>query len=170
MFLGGFCAIVLHAQRHKCGILPLGDALASVTPIGLMLGRIANFINGELWGRVTEFKYAVIFPASPAVYNPATGTIGPEPRHASQLYQAALEGALLLAYVQWRYWKTKPPAGQLSGEFLICYGVVRIIGELFREPDAALILHLSRGQFYSLFMILGGALLIALARRGSARG
>lgn len=164
-FFGVICAIFWYAWRHQCGLFALGDALATVTPIGLMLGRIANFINGELWGRVSDFKYAVIFPDSPEVYNPVTGDIGPEPRHASQLYQAALEGALLLAFVQWRYWKTKPPAGQLSGEFLIGYGVVRIIGEQFREPDAALILNLSRGQFYSIFIILGGAVLITLARK-----
>lgn len=168
-FAGVICASAWYSWRHKCRFLALGDALVSVGPVGLMLGRIANFINGELWGRVSNFKYAVIFPESPAVYDPATGHIGPEPRHASQLYQAALEGALLLAYVQWRYWKTKPPAGQLSGEFLIGYGLVRIIGEMFREPDAALILGLSRGQFYSIFMIFGGAALIALARKNAIR-
>ena len=66
----------------------------------------------------------------------------------------------MLLYVQWRFWRTRPPLGQLSGEFLLGYGIVRIIGELFREPDAALLFGLSRGQFYSIFMIVAGALLI----------
>lgn len=168
-FAGLLCATFWYSWRYKCSFLALGDALTTVGPIGLMFGRIANFINGELWGRVTDFKYAVIFPESPKVYDPISGAISPEPRHASQLYQAFLEGTLLLAYVQWRYWKTKPPAGQLSGEFFVGYGIVRIIGEIFREPDADLILNLSRGQFYSIFMILAGIALIAIARRRAAR-
>lgn len=164
-FVGVIVALIWFSWRQKIDLFSLGDAIATVTPIGLMLGRIANFINGELWGRVTHFKYAVIFPDSPQTYDPATGIFGPQPRHASQLYEAALEGALILAYVQWRYWKTKTPAGQLGGEFLIGYAIVRIIGEHFREPDASLILGLSRGQFYSGFMIVAGIALIYLARR-----
>ncbi len=166
---GGFAGVILalawFARSGKCGFLSLGDALATVTPVGLLLGRIANFINGELWGRVTDFRYAVIFPDSPASYDTASGYYGPEPRHASQLYEAALEGALLLAYTQWRFWRCRTPAGQIGGEFLLGYGVVRIIGEIFREPDAPLIFNLSRGQFYSLFLVAAGALVILLARR-----
>jgi phosphatidylglycerol:prolipoprotein diacylglycerol transferase len=107
----------------------------------------------------------VIFPDSPAAYNAALHIFAPEPRHPSQLYAAVLEGALLFAYAQWRFCRTSPPAGQLGGEFLIGYGIVRIVGELFREPDAALIIGLSRGQFYSIFMILAGAAIIRIARR-----
>ena len=166
---GGFVGVILalfwFARRHQCGFLSLGDALATVTPIGLLLGRIANFINGELWGRVTDFRYAVIFPDSPAAYDAAKGYYGPSPRHPSQLYEAALEGALLLAYTQWRFWHCRTPAGQIGGEFLLGYGIVRVIGEMFREPDADLIFHLSRGQFYSLFLIVAGVLVIRLARR-----
>lgn len=159
-FVGVILALVWFAHRYKYGFLQLGDVMVTVGPLGLMLGRIANFINGELWGRVSLVNWAVIFPESPKNYNPALGTYGPEPRHPSQLYEAALEGGLMLLYVQWRFWRTRPPLGQLSGEFLLGYGIVRIIGELFREPDAALLFGLSRGQFYSIFMIVVGALLI----------
>lgn len=168
-FAGILIALLWFTKRNKLNFFTLSDALVTVGPIGLLLGRIANFINGELWGRITEFKYAVIFPHSPSSYNATTGTFGPQPRHASQLYEAALEGALMLGYVQWRYWKTRPPAGQLAGEFLIGYAIVRILGEHFREPDASLILGLSRGQFYSAFMILAGSVIIYLARKNHPR-
>ena len=168
-FVGVILALIWFARSQNYRFFLLGDALATVAPIGLLLGRIANFINGELWGRVTDFRYAVIFPHSPAAYDAASGTYGPQARHASQLYQAALEGAFLLAYTQWRFWCCRTPVGQLGGEFLIGYGVVRIIGEIFREPDASLVFNLSRGQFYSLFMIALGALVIYLARRSDRR-
>jgi phosphatidylglycerol:prolipoprotein diacylglycerol transferase len=164
-FVGVTLALVWFARKHKCGFLELGDVVVTLAPLGLMLGRIANFINGELWGRVTTVSWAVIFPDSPKNYSALLQTYGPEPRHPSQLYAAALEGGLMLAYVQWRFWRTRPPAGQLGGEFLIGYGIVRIFGELFREPDAALLLGLSRGQFYSVFMILAGAATIWIVRR-----
>ncbi len=167
-FVGVFLALVLFA-RKRYPLLELGDVIASMAPLGLFFGRIANFINGELWGRVTSVSWAVIFPDSPSVYAPSTGIIGPEPRHPSQLYEAALEGALLLAYLQWRFWCKRPPIGQVGGEFLLGYGLVRIIGEMFREPDASLILGLSRGQFYSIFIILTGAAVIYLARKRAAR-
>jgi phosphatidylglycerol:prolipoprotein diacylglycerol transferase len=164
-FVGVMLALIWFARKQKCGFLRLSDVVVSLAPLGLMLGRIANFINGELWGRVSTVSWAVIFPDSPKNYNSVLQTYGPEPRHPSQLYEAALEGALLLAYVQWRFWRTRPPAGQLAGEFLIGYGVVRIFGEMFREPDAALMLGLSRGQFYSTFMILAGVITIWFARK-----
>jgi len=164
-FVGVILALVWFARKHRCGFLRLGDVVVTLAPLGLMFGRIANFINGELWGRVTTASWAVIFPNSPKNYNALLQTYGPEPRHPSQLYEAALEGGLMLAYVQWRFWCTRPPAGQLGGEFLIGYGIVRIFGELFREPDAALLLGLSRGQFYSVFIILAGAVTIWIVRR-----
>ena len=163
-FLGVVLALFWFAHRKSCSLLKLGDVVATLAPLGLMLGRIANFINGELWGKVSTVPWAVVFPGSPASYNPHTASYLPDPRHPSQLYQAALEGALLLAYLQWRFWKTRPPAGQIGGEFLLGYGLLRIIGEIFREPDASLILGISRGQFYSVFLILAGGALIALAR------
>lgn len=166
---GGFAGVILallwFARKQGCGLLRLGDAIASVAPLGLMLGRIANFINGELWGRVATVAWAVVFPDSPKGHNAALGGYGPEPRHPSQLYEAALEGGLMLLYVQWRFWRSNPPAGQLGGEFLVGYGIVRIFGEMFREPDAALLFGLSRGQFYSIFLILAGAAVIGIARK-----
>ena len=164
-FVGVLLALVWFARKHKCSFLRLGDVVVTLAPLGLMLGRIANFINGELWGRVTTVAWAVIFPDSPKNYNAALQSYGAEPRHPSQLYEAALEGGLMLAFVQWRFWWTKPTAGQLGGEFLIGYGIVRIFGEMFREPDADLMLGLSRGQFYSVFMILAGMITIWVVRR-----
>ncbi len=166
-FIGVILAVYWFARRQGSGFYTLGDVLVTVAPFGLMLGRMANFINGELWGRVAHFQFAVIFPDSPAIYDPTSGYYGPPPRHPSQLYEAFLEGGLLLAYTQWRFWRCRTPAGQLSGEFLFGYGVVRIIGEIFRQPDAELIFNISRGQFYSLFMIAAGALLIYQARKRS---
>ncbi|MEM7790444.1 MAG: prolipoprotein diacylglyceryl transferase [Verrucomicrobiota bacterium] len=166
---GGFVGIILalfwFSRRQKTSFLSLSDVIVTIGPLGLFFGRVANFINGELWGRVTYVSWAVIFPDSPHAFNQETMSYAPEPRHPSQLYEAALEGALLFAYTQWRFWKASPPAGQLAGEFLAGYGVVRIIGEFFREPDAGLIIGLSRGQFYSIFMILAGVGLIAFARK-----
>ena len=168
-FAGVLLALVWFSRKHQCNFLKLGDVIVTLAPLGLCLGRIANFINGELWGRVTTVNWAVIFPDSPTTYNAALHIFSQQPRHPSQLYAAALEGALLFGYAQWRFWHTRPPAGQLGGEFLIGYGIVRIFGELFREPDAALILGLSRGQFYSIFMILAGAAIIRIARRKQPR-
>ena len=94
------------------------------------------------------------------------------PRHPSQLYEAALEGLLLFAFVQWRFWKSdvaRRQPGRLSGEFLLAYSLARAVCEIFREPDAALILGLSRGTFYSFFLVAGGVTLIALAARNSQR-
>ncbi len=163
-FLGVILALIWFA-RKRCSLLELCDAIATVAPLGLLFGRIANFINGELWGRVSTVSWAVIFPESPKVYNPLTGIIGPEPRHPSQLYEAGLEGAFLLCYLQWRYWRKRPPIGQIGGEFLCAYGIVRIIGEVFREPNASLILGMSRGQFYSIFLMIAGSIVIYFARR-----
>ncbi|MFP4069216.1 MAG: prolipoprotein diacylglyceryl transferase [Verrucomicrobiota bacterium] len=168
-FLGVMLALVWFARRQGCSLFDLGDVIATITPIGLCFGRIANFINGELWGRVSDVRWAVIFPDSPSAYDRATGIYGPQPRHPSQLYEAALEGALLFGYLQLRYWFKRPPIGQLGGEFLLGYGLVRIFGEIFREPDADLILGMSRGQFYSLFLILAGAAVIVIARKRGQR-
>jgi len=164
-FVGVLLAIIWFSWKQKSSMFALSDVLVTVGPLGLFFGRIANFINGELWGKVTTVSWAVIFPDSPSKYNRAAGTIGPEPRHPSQIYEAVLEGLLPFLYLQWRFWKTKPTVGQLSGEFLIFYGVTRIICEIYREPDADLILGLSRGQFYSTFMILAGVGIIVWVKR-----
>jgi len=156
---GGFIGVVLalswFARAHHLPFRHVGDLVASTAAIGLFFGRIANFINGELWGKTTSVSWAVIF-------NHTGG--GPFPRHPSQLYEALLEGLLLLALAQWRFWRTdvvRAHPGRLAGEFLIAYACLRAIGEVFREPDASLIFGLSRGTFYSLFLIAGGLVLIA---------
>jgi phosphatidylglycerol:prolipoprotein diacylglycerol transferase len=164
--VGVVLAIAWFARKHKLSFYHLGDLVVSVTPIGLFFGRLANFINGELWGKVSSVPWAVIFPRS------AEGTplaLIP-PRHPSQLYEAALEGLLLFAYLQWRFWKTavvQTRPGRLGGEFFCVYAVVRVVCEVFREPDegVSLILGLSRGTFYSLLIFLGGLFLILRARR-----
>ncbi len=157
-FLGVTLAVAWFARTRHISFLHLGDLIASTAPVGLFLGRIANFLNGELWGKPTLVRWAVIFtsPESHGV-----------PRHPSQLYEAALEGAVLFAYIQWRFWRSAVVArqpGRLAGEFLLGYAAMRAICELFREPDASLILGLSRGTFYSLFLVAGGLLLVAMAR------
>ncbi|HAF58497.1 MAG TPA: prolipoprotein diacylglyceryl transferase, partial [Opitutae bacterium] len=124
-------------------------------------GRIANFINGELWGRKTDISWGVLFPQAPDF---ALGIA----RHPSQIYAALLEGLVVFIYVQFRFWKSnicQNTPGRLGGEFLVIYAFARIIGEFFREPDASLIIGMSRGQFYSIFLILGGVWVIFLAQK-----
>lgn len=172
-FIGVAVAIAWFARSRKTSFLHLGDLIVSVAPLGLLLGRVANFINGELWGKVAQVPWAVIFPDSAPDGTPIHLI---PPRHPSQLYEAALEGALLLAFMQWRFWRTTVIArqpGRLAGEFLAGYAIVRIIGELFREPDAgiALIFGLSRGTFYSFFiMVIGLALIFWTAFRPAVDG
>ncbi len=159
-FIGVAIALWWFSRSNKIPFLHLGDLIVACAPLGLLLGRIANFINGELWGKPTTVAWAVIF----------SNTGGDDvPRHPSQLYQAALEGALLLALMQWRFWRSdivKTSPGRLSGEFMIAYAILRAIGEIFREPDASLLFGLSRGTFYSIFLVAAGITLIALSRRG----
>jgi len=153
-FLGVVVALAWFARSHRLPFLHLGDLIASTAAAGLLFGRIANFINGELWGRISNVRWAVIFEQ--------TGG-GRFPRHPSQLYEALLEGALLLVLAQWRFWRSdvvRLQPGRLAGEFLIAYAVLRAVGEAFREPDAGLILGLSRGTFYSIFMVGAGLWLI----------
>jgi len=154
---GVVIALVWFARSEKITFLHLGDIVASAAPAGLFFGRIANFINGELWGKPSNVPWGVIFP------NSAGPGIPLVPRHPSQLYEAGMEGILLLCYMQWRFWKSdvvREKPGRLSGEFLIAYAAVRAIGEVFREPDAGLILGLSRGTFYSIFLVAAGIGLI----------
>ena len=160
-FLGVALALWWFSRSYKVNFLHLGDLVATTAPAGLMFGRIANFINGELWGKVAFVKWAVIFPLSEKPHTPLNHIL---PRHPSQLYEAGLEGALLLVFMQWRFWCTdvaKTQPGRIAGEFLLAYSAARALGEMFREPDANLILGLSRGTFYSIFLIAGGIALIA---------
>jgi len=168
-FHGGLLGVILavswFARSEGIPLLHIWDLVASTAPAGLLFGRVANFVNGELWGKPTDVPWAVIFPRSMPEGTPLHLIL---PRHPSQLYEAAMEGLLLLAFMQWRLWKsdalrTRP--GRLAGEFLIGYACLRIAGEAFREPDASLILGLSRGIFYSLFMIVFG--IILRLRKGS---
>jgi phosphatidylglycerol:prolipoprotein diacylglycerol transferase len=161
---GGFVGVTLalwwYGRQRRIPLGHLGDIVASTVPAGLFFGRVANFINGELWGRISYVEWAVIFPHS-APAGTAVERIAP--RHPSQLYEAGLEGLLLFAYVQWRFWRSdvvRRQPGRLVGEFLIAYALVRAVGEQFREPDVgvSLILGLTRGTFYSFFLVVGGIL------------
>jgi phosphatidylglycerol:prolipoprotein diacylglycerol transferase len=153
--LGVLAAILYFAQRRRIDLLRLGDLVAAATPIGLFFGRIANFINGELWGRPTSLPWGIVFPgASPAV-----------PRHPSQLYEAALEGLALLALLSWAVWGRKwlNRRGVVMGLFVMGYGIARVSLENVREPDSYMPhfpLGLTMGMILSIPMIVGGALLV----------
>jgi phosphatidylglycerol:prolipoprotein diacylglycerol transferase len=162
-FIGVTLALWWFAAKHNIRFTVVADLIASATPVGVLFGRIANFINGELPGKVTSVPWAVIFPHNEFDHDRVA-----LPRHPSQLYEAALEGALLLVFVQWRFWRsdiTRTQPGRLAGEFLIAYAIVRMIGEVFREPDASLFFGLSRGTFYSIFLIAAGVAFIVRSRR-----
>jgi phosphatidylglycerol:prolipoprotein diacylglycerol transferase len=179
-FHGGFLGVVIaglwYARRRGISPLALGDLMAAVTPIGLFLGRIANFINAELWGRVTDLPWGVAFPGDAAQ---ACG-LDVCARHPSQLYEAALEGAVLftvLAYLVWRKgWLARP--GAVTGVFLAGYGLARFAVEFVRQPDMQFISEgnplglavqmgtwgLTMGQVLTLPMIAAGVWMIWRAR------
>ena len=161
----------------------LGDNLVVVAPIGLFFGRIANFVNGELWGRIITSPrpppWAMQFPKELEARAPelvarayqhdpvalvALARVLPL-RHPSQLYEALLEGVTLFGILWVVRTRLRAPVGMLTGLFFIAYAVLRIVGEEFREPDAPLTGPLSRGQFLSLFLILIGAGFVAYALR-----
>ena len=152
-FIGVFIATFWYAKKSNQSIKPIGDMIVSVVPPGLLFGRIANFINGELWGKTTQVEWGVLFPKAPDF---AMGIA----RHPSQLYAAIAEGLIPFIYVQWRFWKTsitqKHP-GHLAGEFLLLYSVSRIFNEVFREPDATLLLGLAEVILFC-FLMIGGIL------------
>jgi phosphatidylglycerol:prolipoprotein diacylglycerol transferase len=163
-FIGVALALWLFSRAPKIPLPHLGDLVASAASAGLLFGRLANFVNGELWGKVSHVPWAVIFPRSA----PDLPLAEIAPRHPSQLYEAGLEGVLLLAFIQWRFWRSdivRTQPGRLAGEYFVAYAAVRIFGETFREPDASLILGLSRGTFYSLLLAAVGLAMIARARR-----
>ncbi len=160
-FIGVIMGIFWYAKQSKQSFWPIADLIASVVPPGLLFGRLANFVNGELWGRPTELAWGVLFPNAPDF------SLGIA-RHPSQIYAAFLEGFLVFLFVQWRFWRsevTSKTPGRLGGEFLVAYAIARIAGEFFREPDASLILGMSRGQFYSIFLLIGGICVISNAMR-----
>ena len=161
-FLGVLLAAWLVARKHGLTFLQLTDFLAPLIPCGLAAGRMGNFINGELWGRVapSDLAWGMLFRDG-----------GPLPRHPSQLYQFALEG-LLLFFIMWLYSYRRRPLGAVSGAFLAGYGVFRFIAEYYREPDDFLGLlawNLSMGQWLSVPMVLAGAAMLAWAYRNASR-
>lgn len=164
--LGCGLAIWLFARRNAVSPWSSMDLCAAAVPIGLFFGRIANFINGELFGRPTTVPWGMVFPEAVYQYS----SIEPTPRHPSQLYEAALEGLALFLVLRWlthRSLALKSP-GLVSGAFLIGYGLARSLGELFRQPDP---LHsltfglLTPGIAYSIPMILLGIYFVVSARR-----
>jgi phosphatidylglycerol---prolipoprotein diacylglyceryl transferase len=159
--LGVMAAIALFTRGRGIPTLAFADIICEAVPIGLFFGRIANFINGELFGRVTEVPWAIVFPAG-----------GPLPRHPSQIYEALCEGLLLflLLFAAERSGARRHP-GTISGLFLAGYAVARMSGELFRQPDVQLgflIFGTTMGQLLSLPLLLAGIALILWARRRPA--
>ena len=156
--LGVLVGLFLFVRRHKLDWLRVHDYVALCVPFGLFFGRIANFVNGELWGRPTTVPWANVFPHA-----------GPEPRQPSQLYEAGLEGIALFAVLWFLFWKTdaRYQPGKLAGTFALGYGLSRVALEKVRQPDAGLE-HLSwgltMGQTLSIPMILLGLYLIFTAK------
>lgn len=164
--LGVALAIVLFARARGLAPLALGDLVAGAAPIGLFFGRLANFVNNELWGRPSDLPWAMVFP----IPDHLEAQLPEVPRHPSQLYEALLEGVvlflLLLILRRWPGVQARP--GLLTGVFLLGYGVARFLVEFVRQYD----LHIgliaetfTMGQILSLPMILGGAALAAWAGR-----
>jgi len=159
-FIGATIAMIIFARRNAIPVWSMFDTVAAVVPFGLFFGRIANFINGELWGRLSDAPWAVVFP-----------TGGPFSRHPSQLYEAGLEGivlVLVLALMIFRFKALKIP-GTIAGTFVVGYALCRIFVEFFREPDAQLgyllgTSWLTMGMVLSLPMIAAGLWAIVRAR------
>ncbi|MBY4638052.1 prolipoprotein diacylglyceryl transferase [Sphingopyxis sp. XHP0097] len=159
--LGVLAAIWYVTRKEKLSFLRFCDYIACVVPFGLFLGRVANFVNGELWGRVTTVPWAIVFP----------GGAGDLPRHPSQLYEAGLEGLVMMAVLAWFFWRTdaryKP--GFLVGMASIIYGISRFAVEFVREPDVQRLwvveaTGLSMGQWLTVPMIAIGLWLVATAK------
>jgi phosphatidylglycerol:prolipoprotein diacylglycerol transferase len=156
--IGTTLGILWLARKHKLDWLRIHDYVACCTPFGLFFGRLANFVNAELWGRPTSVPWAIVFPNG-----------GDQPRHPSQLYEAGLEGLLLFAILWYLFWKTEAryQPGKLVGTFLLVYGLSRFLVETVRQPDAGLenlSWGLTMGQTLTVPMILGGVWLIGTAK------
>jgi len=151
--LGVIAALALYARQHGRRFFEIMDLIAPCVPLGLASGRVGNFINGELWGRAADpaLPWAMVFPQSGSAIA----------RHPSQLYQVALEGVLLFVLL-WMYARKPRALGQVSGAFLLGYGVLRFVAEFFREPDrflGPLALGMSMGQWLCVPMVLVGAII-----------
>jgi phosphatidylglycerol---prolipoprotein diacylglyceryl transferase len=166
-FHGGLIGVVVaiwgFVRVHKLNFLRFADYVAVTIPFGLFFGRVANFINGELWGRPTDAPWGIVFPGA-----------GPLPRHPSQLYEAFLEGPVLFAILWYLFWKTdaRYHPGKLAGVFALGYGAFRFIVEYFREPDAQLgVLDwgLTMGQTLCLPLIVVGLYFVLTAKRRRER-
>lgn len=169
--IGTTLGILYLSWKEKLPWLRIHDYVACCVPFGLFFGRLANFVNAELWGAPTDVPWAVRFPE---IVN-GMQVLGP-PRHPSQLYEALLEGLVLFAILWWMFWKTQAryEPGKLVGAFLFFYGLFRFLVEFVREPDRQLVefaqaTGLQMGQWLSLPMILGGLYLILTARSRRAR-
>ena len=166
---GTTVAIILLARKHGLNWLRIHDYVACCAPFGLFFGRLANFVNGELWGKPTDVAWAIVFPRTVA--------FGADPaRHPSQLYEAGMEGILLGLLLWFLFWRTdaRYQPGKLVGFFLLGYGIARFVVEIFRESDAQLMDFAARtglhmGQWLTLPMIFGGVYLIATAKRRRIR-
>jgi phosphatidylglycerol---prolipoprotein diacylglyceryl transferase len=159
--IGVIVALWLFTRRRKIDFLRFGDLVASVTPIGLFFGRIANFVNGELWGKPTDVPWAMIFPNAPDQL----------PRHPSQLYEAGMEGLILFAILQVsiKVFRLHERPGLVAAIFFTGYGTFRFIAEIFREPDTPFIGWFSLGMAFSIPMWLAAAYLYWCAFRPRAR-
>lgn len=153
--LGVLLAVFIFSKKQHRSFWMVTDFIAPAVPIGLAAGRLGNFLNGELWGRVTSMPWSMIFKEA-----------GPLPRHPSQLYELGLEGILLFLILHW-YIRKPRPTGAISGVFMMGYGVMRFLVEFFREPD---INHgilafgwVTKGQFLSIPMVLVGILILLCA-------
>jgi len=158
--VGVIIALILFARVRKIPFLALCDIVTAAVPIGLFLGRLANFVNAELYGRQTDVPWAMVFPTDPAQL----------PRHPSQLYEAGLEGIVLfvILFVLMQKESVRRRYGLVTGAFLACYALARIFAEFFREPDAFLgfiTVGTTMGQWLSLPMLLAGAYFIRRALR-----
>ena len=159
--IGVLLVFALFARKRGVSMLTVGDFIAPLIPLGLAMGRLGNFINGELWGRPTDVPWAMAFPQSGDNL----------PRHPSQLYELGLEGIALFALLWWFARKPRP-TGQVSALFLMGYGAFRFLAEYTREPDNFLGLlagGLSMGQWLSLPMFLIGAIIFAVTAKRSSR-
>jgi phosphatidylglycerol---prolipoprotein diacylglyceryl transferase len=161
--VGVVLAIILYSRFNKLNVFAVGDAVCCAVPLGLFFGRIANFINGELYGRVApDLEWGMVFPNG-----------GPEPRHPSQLYEAGMEGLALLGllFLLWKLTGLRERTGMLAGIFLTGYGLARIIAENFRQPDSFLGFlvgdWLTMGQVLSLPLVVAGLTIIWLRNRAA---
>ncbi|HVF36929.1 MAG TPA: prolipoprotein diacylglyceryl transferase [Sphingomicrobium sp.] len=169
--IGTSLGILYLARKEGLPWLRVHDYVACCVPFGLFFGRLANFVNGELWGARTDVPWAIRF-----VENTPYGAALGEPRHPSQLYEAGLEGLLLFAILWFMFWRTdaRYQPGKLVGAFIFFYGIFRFAVEFVREPDAhlaefAAATGLHMGQWLTVPMILGGAYLMATAKKRRVR-